>query len=98
MAEWFADAVDAFKNVYSFTWEGQTQKAKVLDEVENEFIRFHWIDGHVEEYLEFRISSTEITGDTVLTVTDFCNPSDEKDSKLLWDSQVKLLTQQLGAI
>ena len=98
MAEWFADEVDSFKNEYSFTWEGQTQKAKVLDEVENEFIRFHWLDGAVEEYLEFRISSTEITGDTVLTITDFCEPRDEKDSKLLWDSQIKSLTQHLGAI
>ncbi len=99
MSEWFADEVDSFKNEYSFTWDGEVHKAKMVDSSENEFIRFKWIDDEYhDEYFEFRISSTEITGDTVLTIIDFCEPNDLKAETMLWDSQVHALMQQSGSI
>jgi len=98
MTEWFADEVDSFRNEYSFTWDGETHKAKLVDSSDNEFIRFKWIDDeHHDEYFEFRISSTEITGDTVLTIIDFCEPQDLKSETMLWNSQVDELRQRSGA-
>jgi len=41
LQEWFADKVDEWENVYSFSWNGGTpDKADVVDKEEDKFIRF----------------------------------------------------------
>lgn len=98
MAQWFADEVDRSRDdVYTFTWDGNSQKAIVLDEIEHELVRYQWVDGPKDEYFEFKVTHTEITGDTVLIITDFAFPNDMKDAQFLWDSQIKNMIQQLGA-
>lgn len=98
MAQWFADEVDRSRDdIYTFTWDGNSQKAIVLDEIEHELVRYQWIDGPKDEYFEFKVTHTEITGDTVLIITDFAFPNDMKDAQFLWDSQIKNMIQQLGA-
>ncbi len=98
MAQWFADEVDRSRDdIYTFTWDGNSQVARVLDEIEHELVRYQWVDGPADEYFEFKVTHTEITGDTVLIITDFANPNDMKDAQFLWDSQVKNMIQQLGA-
>ncbi|MEI7803062.1 MAG: START-like domain-containing protein [Bacteroidota bacterium] len=98
LAQWFADEVDRDReDIYTFTWDGDARKARVLEEIEHEVIKYQWMDAPDDEYLEFRITHTEITGDTVLIITDFAMPIDMKDAQFLWDSQVKTMIQQLGA-
>ncbi len=98
MAQWFADEVDRSRDdIYTFTWDGNVQVARVLDEIEHELVRYQWVDGPADEYFEFKVTHTEITGDTVLIITDFCDPKDMKDAQFLWDSQIKNMIQQLGA-
>ncbi len=98
MAQWFADEVDRSRDdLYTFTWEGNSQTAIVLDEIEHELVRYQWVDGPKDEYFEFKVTHTEITGDTVLIITDFAFPNDMKDAQFLWDSQIKNMIQQLGA-
>lgn len=98
LAQWFADEVDRDReDIYTFTWDGEARKARVLEEIEHEVIKYQWMDAPDDEYLEFKITHTEITGDTVLIITDFAMPNDMKDAQFLWDSQVKTMIQQLGA-
>ncbi|GDX51112.1 hypothetical protein LBMAG27_01590 [Bacteroidota bacterium] len=98
MAQWFADEVDRSRDdLYTFTWDGNSQAAIVLDEIEHELVRYQWVDGPKDEYFEFKVTHTEITGDTVLIITDFALPNDMKDAQFLWDSQIKNMIQQLGA-
>ncbi len=98
MAQWFADEVDRSRDdVYTFSWEGNSQVARVLDEIEHELVRYQWVDGSADEYFEFKVTHTEITGDTVLIITDFCDIKELKDAQFLWDSQIKTMIQQLGA-
>ena len=96
LAQWFADNVDINDGVYTFTWEGFDENAKIVDSVENEFVRYQWEDGNDAEYFEFKIQKAEVTGDTILIITDFADEHDIDDQKLLWDSQVKTLLQQIG--
>jgi len=96
LTQWFADHVDNFRETFTFDWEGSKQIAKKIDEVEFEMVRFHWEGTPKEEYFEFRITHTEVTNETVLIITDFAAANEMKDSQLLWDSQVKLLTQNIG--
>ena len=43
LQEWFADKVDERDNVFSFSWNGTTEKAEVMESEEEKFIRFHWM-------------------------------------------------------
>lgn len=98
LQEWFADKVDEWENVYSFSWNGGVpDKAEIQDKEENKFIRFHWLHGEKNEYFEFRIEKTEISNQTILVIKDFAEKSDIKDQSQLWGYQVKELFHRLGA-
>ncbi len=96
LALWFADEVDDHLDIFTFTWEGHKQQAEVVEYEDLEYIKFRWIDNPYDEYFEFRITSTEITGDTVLLITDFAEQYELRDVQMLWDSQIKNLMMRLG--
>ena len=96
LQEWFADKVDERDNVFSFSWNGSTDKAEVLESEENRFIKFHWTHTPKEEYFEFRIERSEVTNLTILVINDFAEKKDVKDSTQLWGYQVKELFHRLG--
>jgi uncharacterized protein YndB with AHSA1/START domain len=98
LAQWFADHVNVRQDTFTFTWEGNSQQAKVTEMVENELIRFHWTDSPDGEFFEFRITSTEITNDTVLVITDFSHPTELEEDKLLWDVEIHELRKRLGGL
>jgi uncharacterized protein YndB with AHSA1/START domain len=96
LQEWFADKVDERDNVFSFSWNGTTDKAEVLDSESEKFIRFHWMHQPKEEYFEFKIEKSEVTNLTILIIKDFADKSEVKDQSQLWDYQVKDLFHRLG--
>ena len=98
LAQWFADRVNVRMDSFIFYWEGTSRKANIVEQKEPELIRFHWEDTPSDEYFEFRITATEITGDTVLLISDFGNPDELKEDQLLWDSQIHELKKRLGGL
>ena len=96
MQEWFADKVDERDTVFSFSWNGSTEKAAVLEASENKFIRFHWINSPKEEYFEFAIEKTEVSSQTILVVKDFAEKKEIADQTRLWEFQVNDLFHRLG--
>jgi uncharacterized protein YndB with AHSA1/START domain len=96
LQEWFADKVDERDNVFSFSWNGATDKAEVVEAEEEKFIRFHWLHAPKDEYFEFRIEKSEVTNQTILVIRDFAEKGDVKDQSQLWDYQVKDLFHRLG--
>ena len=69
LQEWFADKVDEWENVFSFSWNGGVpDKAEILDQDEDKFIRFRWLHSEKNEYFEFRVEKTEISNQTVLII------------------------------
>ena len=61
------------------------------------YIRFHWLDDEDEKsFFELRISSSELTGATMLVITDFAYPDEMADSRGLWDHQIETLRRKLG--
>ncbi len=98
LQEWFADKVDVWEDIWSFTWSGGVpEKATVLEEDEDEFIRYRWLTMDKSEYFEFRIAKTEISNQTILVITDFAEKNDIKDQMQLWEYQVKELFHRLGS-
>ncbi|MBC7848538.1 MAG: ATPase [Chitinophagaceae bacterium] len=96
LQEWFADKVDERDNVFSFSWNGTTDKAEVMESEENKFIKFHWTHTPAGEYFEFRIEKSEVTNLTILIINDFAEKKDVKDQSQLWGYQVKDLFHRLG--
>jgi uncharacterized protein YndB with AHSA1/START domain len=97
LQEWFADKVDERDDIFSFTWNGVTDKAEVLETEQDKFIRFHWLHFAKEEYFEFRIEKSEVTNQTILVIKDFAEKKEIKDQSRLWDYQVKELFHRLGS-
>ena len=97
LQEWFADKVDDRDNIFSFTWNGSTDKAEVLEKEQDKFIRFHWLHMPKEEYFEFKIEKSEVTNQTILVIKDFAEKKEIKDQSMLWDYQVKELFHRLGS-
>lgn len=97
LQEWFADKVDERDQIYSFSWNGSTEKAELLDAELDKFIRFKWLTSPKNEYFEFRIEKSEVTNQTILQIKDFAEKREIPDQKRLWDFQVNDLMHRLGS-
>jgi len=98
LQEWFADKVDEWENVYSFSWNGEKpDKAEVIDKEQDKFVRYHWLHSEKNEYFEFRIEKTEISNQTILFIKDFAEKNEIRDQSQLWQYQVKDLFHRLGS-
>ena len=98
LQEWFADDVFLKDDVYTFNWDGQLQKANLLNAKIDNYLRFRWVDKPDGTYVEFRITQDELTGEVSLTVTDFGeNEEDIATNKRLWDTQIQRLIKVMGA-
>ena len=98
LQEWFADKVDEWENVYSFSWNGEKpDKAEVVDKEQDKFVRYHWLHSEKNEYFEFRIEKTEISNQTILLIKDFAEKNEIRDQSQLWQYQVKDLFHRLGS-
>ncbi len=98
LSEWFADKVDQRNAEIIFAWEGTTQRAQIIDQMPEQYIRFRWEGAKEDEYFEFRILISDVTGDTILQITDFANASELEDARKLWDQQIHDLKKRLGSL
>jgi len=91
LVRWFCDEVDITGDRYTFTWQGADEDAEMVDDIEEERVRFKWDDAEDKEYLEFRMYKSDITRQTILEITDFCDKGEEQEQSDLWASQVSEL-------
>ena len=96
LQEWFADKVDERDGVFSFSWNGASEEAELMESEENKSIRFHWLHTPPGEFFEFCIEKSEVTNLTILIVNDFAEKKEIKDQSQLWETQVKDLFHRLG--
>jgi uncharacterized protein YndB with AHSA1/START domain len=97
LAQWFADDVNIREQIYTFTWDGEQQKAKLVNARENKLVRFKWLDDEPHCYFEMEIVQDELTNDVALAVTDFSTEDAMSERKLIWDNQIQYLISVLGA-
>jgi uncharacterized protein YndB with AHSA1/START domain len=97
LTQWFADDVSVRDQVYTFTWDGEEQKAKMLASKENKMVRFKWVDDEPQCYFEMEIMQDELTNDVALSITDFAVEDVISERKLIWDNQIEYLVSVLGA-
>ena len=97
LADWFADDVQSDGKQFIFFWNKTSQEAHQIAVRTGLYIRFHWVDDEKSRsYFELRITTSELTGATMLVVTDFAYPDEMADSRDLWDHQIETLRRKLG--
>jgi len=89
LIRWFCDNVEIDGEVYTFYWGDSTDEATVVEDLEDEVFSLRWDGLHEDnEKLEFRITEAPVTGETILTLTDYCDDNEVKDQKRYWDKQM----------
>ena len=97
LIRWFCDKVDIQDDVYTYSWDGSEEIAELTEDIEYERLKFKWEDADDdEEYLEFRLSKSPVTGETILELTDFCDDDEEEEQKALWNTQMEALKRAAG--
>jgi uncharacterized protein YndB with AHSA1/START domain len=97
LAQWFADDVNVKDQIYTFTWDGEKNNAKLVAIKENKLVRFKWLDDEPQYYFEMEIIQDELTNDVALSITDFATEETVAERKLIWDNQIDYLISTLGA-
>jgi len=98
LAEWFADNVVNKNGIFTFTWEGADEVAKLVSKTKEVSIRFQWIeDEGTDCYWEMAVKIDSLTKDVALIVTDFAEPDEIEESKQLWDQQIDSLKHIIGS-
>ena len=101
LSEWFADNVNARTERFSFFWDDSEEDAILLKKKSNEFVRFKWLNGDEDQddcFFEMKIEVDEITKDVSIIVTDFAEVDEVEEAKMLWESQIGDLKQDLGSM
>lgn len=97
MSEWFAEDVNLKDEIFTFSWDGAEEQAKLISKVKGKCIRFRWLEEEDEEaYVELRIETDELTKEVALIVTDFAYEDEVEESKMLWESQINDLHHIIG--
>ncbi|MCI5083365.1 MAG: START-like domain-containing protein [Saprospiraceae bacterium] len=96
LIRWFCDEVDIQGDTFTFSWDGAEEVAELIDDIEEERLRFEWEEGEDGEYLEIRISRSPVTGETIVEITDFCDDDEVDDQTQLWSNQMEELRKETG--
>jgi uncharacterized protein YndB with AHSA1/START domain len=97
LSQWFADDVIYRDQIYTFIWDGEEQKAKLISAKENKLVKFRFVDDEPYCYFEMEIVQDELTNDVALAITDFATEETLVERKQIWDNSVSYLTSVLGA-
>lgn len=97
LSNWFCDDAQQNGKRYTFSWNRMPQDADQSGCRSGVFIRFKWIDDEdPKAFFEFRIHQIELTGNTILEVTDYAYPDEKQDAVELWNTQIDNLRRKLG--
>jgi hypothetical protein len=78
-------------------WEGSSEIAELIEDKEGVMVRFAWEDADDDdEYLEFDITKSPVTGETIVNVTDFADDDEVEDQRALWLTQLKRMKGVMG--
>ena len=96
LSAWFAEKVEIEDNIYNFQWNKTLEQAEVLEQKQSVSIRYRWVDDEAPYYFQFSIQEFELTGATVLEITDFAEAEEKVDAINLWNTQIEALKRTLG--
>jgi len=97
LVRWYCNEVDITGETYAFYWQGSSEVATLVDDIEDERVRFKWDEADDnEEYLEFRMYKSDVTNETIFEITDFCDHDEVQEVKDLWTTLTTELRKECG--
>ncbi|HMT51866.1 MAG TPA: START-like domain-containing protein [Saprospiraceae bacterium] len=97
LVRWYCNEVDITGETYAFYWQGSSEVATLVDDIEDERVRFKWDEADDdEEYLEFRMYKSDVTNETIFEITDFCDDDEVQEVKDLWTTLTTELRKECG--
>ena len=97
LVRWYCNEVDITGETYAFYWQGSSEVATLVDDIEDERVRFKWDEADDdEEYLEFRMYKSDFTNETIFEITDFCDDDEVQEVKDLWTTLTTELRKECG--
>jgi len=96
LSQWFADRVTEIGTVFTFYWDGEAQRARMVEDDEVDKVRFEWLGEEEGYFFEFEITEDDITGDIGLVVRDFVYADERDYTREIWETQIKQLKRGLG--
>lgn len=97
LIRWFCDDCNVVDKRFVFEWDGEEEEAIILEDIENEQLRLEWEEYEGEgEYLDYQISRSEVTGETILLITAFCDEDEVEQEKQFWSTQMDALRRATG--
>lgn len=99
LAQWFADDVNINEDkVFTFYWDGDENKAKVVSSRTNSHIRFEFLEPEDPEdpsFVEFKLEMNELTQEVFIRVTD-SSEMDHEEAQELYQSLIHDLKEIVG--
>ncbi len=97
LIRWFCDECKIIDNRYIFDWDGSEEVATILEDSEDERLKLEWEEFEGEgEYLDFYLSKSEVTNETILEITAFCDDDEVEQEEQFWTTQMKELARATG--
>lgn len=101
LSEWFSDDVNIRNDIYTFFWDGEETKAKLITKRKEEYVKFQWVDDdhnaeNDDTFFEFKIEVDSLTNETALLITDYAEEDEVDSAEKLWESQIAELKHILG--
>ena len=93
LVRWYCNEVDITGETYG---QGSSEVATLVDDIEDERVRFKWDEADDEEYLEFRMYKSDVTNETIFEITDFCDDDEVQEVKDLWTTLTTELRKECG--
>lgn len=95
LTRWFCDDCNLVDGQFSFDWEGNEEIAFLLESQEDSYLRLQWED-FPDEYLEYKMSRSEVTAETILEIIAFCDEDEVEEEKDFWATQMESLRRAVG--
>ncbi|GIV41675.1 MAG: hypothetical protein KatS3mg034_0985 [Vicingaceae bacterium] len=97
LSKWFAEDVNINGDEYSFYWDDECEKARLIDKKRDSFVKFQWEKYTGTEYFfELIITQDDLTKESSLRFIDYVMPDEEDELGRIIDTQLQKLKSLLG--
>jgi len=95
LTRWFCEDCNLIDETYHFEWDGNEEIAFLLEQTEDSFLRLQW-EAFEGEHLDFKLGRSEVTGETIVEITAFCDDDEVEEEKEFWATQMEALRRATG--
>lgn len=102
LSQWFAQKANVLPDhQFDFIWDNESHIARQTSMRLNKGTKFEFINtsdtNHDNNYVEFKIEVSDLTGSTFLKITDYSASNDVEELRDLWDGFVDKLKEIVGS-